>query len=82
MLYNLGQFTIDAKDSLNIPPNLFSEDKTFISIDIPFCERNEDNSKRFNRKFHHFTNGKHRIGLQAYQNMKKHTRYIHSLKKA
>ena len=47
MLHNLGQFTIDAKDSSSIPPNLFNEDKTFISIDIPFCEKNENNSKDF-----------------------------------
>ena len=41
------QFTMDVEDSFSIPPNLFDEDKPFISTDIPFCEKNENNSKDF-----------------------------------
>ena len=34
------QFTMNTEDSLIIPPNLFSEDKPLVLIDIPFCKKN------------------------------------------
>ena len=54
----------DVEESFIIPPNLFDEDKLFLLIDIPFCEKNENKSKDFIKKFHHFTNGKYRISIK------------------
>ena len=54
----------DVEESFIIPPNLFDEDKPFLLIDIPFCEKNESKSKDFIKKFHHFTNGKYRISIK------------------
>ena len=53
-----------TNDSYIIPPNLFEEEKPFILIEIPFCERNENKSKDFLRKFHDFTNSKYRISIK------------------
>ena len=54
---------LDAEDSYIIQPSLIDEDKPFISIYIPFCEKKENKFKDFIKKFHHFTEGKHRISI-------------------
>ena len=54
---------LDAEDSYIIQPSLIDEDKPFISIYIPFCGKKENKFKDFIKKFHHFTEGKHRISI-------------------
>ena len=41
----------------------YDEDKPFILINIPFCDKNENKSKDFVKKFNHFTNGKYCISI-------------------
>lgn len=45
-------------DELIIPENVFEPPKKFVSVTIPFCERNEDLAKKFMAKFHSFTENK------------------------
>jgi len=61
---NFNQCTTEKNDSFIIPPYLFEEEKPFILIEIPFCEKNENKSKDFIRKFHDFTNGKYRLSIK------------------
>ena len=42
---------------------LLDEDKPFILIDIPSCEKNKNTSRDFIKKDHHFSNGKHRVSI-------------------
>ena len=52
------QVTIDAEGSIVIPPGLFNEDRSFILIDILFCDNNENKSKDSIAKFQYSANGK------------------------
>ena len=61
---DFSQSSIELEDSYIIPPNLFEEQKPFILIEIPFCERNENKSKDFIRKFHEFTDSKFKISIK------------------
>ena len=45
----------DDFDDYIIPPNSFDIPKSFILIELPFCENNEIKSKHFLKTFHHFT---------------------------
>ena len=54
---------MDAEDSFSIPPNLFNEDRPFISTDISFREKNENNSIKILLKIPPFQNGKHGISI-------------------
>ena len=45
-------------DDLIIPEFLFRDPKKFILIELPYCEKNEDLSKRFIQKLKSFTNDK------------------------
>ena len=51
------------EDSFIIPSSLLDQDKPSICADIPFCEKNENKSTNFIKKFHPFTNGKYRISI-------------------
>ena len=52
------QVTIDAEGSIVILPGLFNEDRSFIFIDILFCDNNENKSKDSIAKFQYSANGK------------------------
>ena len=45
----------DDFDDYIIPPNSFDIPKSFILIELPFCENNEIKSKHFLKTFRHFT---------------------------
>ena len=47
-----------TEDDLIIPEFLFKEPKKFVLIELPFCEKNEELSKRFLHKLKSFTNDK------------------------
>ena len=51
-------------DSVLIPPNFFEEQKPFILIEIPFCERNEKLSRSFIKKFHFYTAFTYRLSIK------------------
>ena len=48
-------------ESFIIPPSLFEITKSFIFVEIPYCELNEIKSKHFLKKFHKFANNSFRI---------------------
>ena len=50
-----NQRNIDDFDDYINPPNFFNIPKSFILIELPFCENKEVKSKHFLRKFHGFT---------------------------
>ena len=50
-----NQSNIDDFDDYIIPPNFFDIPKSFILIELPFCENNEIKSKHFLKTFHRFT---------------------------
>lgn len=60
-------------ESLLIPEGFFEEKKPFILFEIPFCERNEETSKRFMKKFQEFTKHKYDTAVKWL------TRKTHSL---
>ena len=70
---------MDAEDSFIIPPSLFDKDKSFILIDIPFCETKENKSKSFIKKIHHFKNIKYYISIIKDQNSYRGCRFYHGL---
>jgi len=41
-----------------IPKNFFEMPKKFVSVSLPYCQRNENLSKKFVEKFHSFTENK------------------------
>ena len=45
-------------DDPKIPENLFKLPKKFVCVNIPYCQQNEELSKKFMEKFHNFTNEK------------------------
>ena len=47
-----------TEDDLIIPEFLFKEPKKFVLIELPFCEKNEELSKRFLQKLKSFTDDK------------------------
>ena len=47
--------TDDNDDEHLLPPHFFEVNKRFILLKLPFCQNNEIKSKRFLKKFHHFT---------------------------
>ena len=48
----------DKDESFIIPPNMFTIKKLFLLLEIPYCEQNND-YKRFIKKFHQFTGEKY-----------------------
>ena len=55
---------LDKDESFIIPPNMFAVKKPFLLLEIPYCEQNEIASKRFIKKFHHFTGDKYNIAVK------------------
>ncbi len=49
---------LSNEDDLIIPEFLFKDPKKFILIELPYCEKNEELSKRFLQKLKLFTNDK------------------------
>ena len=47
ILNDLMKSTNDLRDSYIIPPNLSEQQKPFILIEIPFCNKNERKSEDF-----------------------------------
>ena len=43
---------------------MFAVKKPFLLLEIPYCERNENASKRFIKKFHQFTCEKYDIAVK------------------
>ena len=52
------------KDWFIIPPNLFEESKSFILVEIRYCEENENASKHFIKKFETFTSRCYGIAIK------------------
>ena len=50
-----NQSNIDDFDDYTFPPIFFDIPKSFILIELPFCENNKIKSKHFLKKFHRFT---------------------------
>ena len=50
--------------SVSIPPYLFEKKKTFLLIEVPFCEINETASKHFIKKFHQFSKEKYDVAIK------------------
>ena len=63
--YEEQQKTTDP-DSFLIPPGLFNEeeDKGFLLVEIPFCEKKELLSKTFLKKFDAYTNSRFRVSIK------------------
>ena len=57
-------FTPKNNDSFVIPPDIFEESKSFILVEIPYCEENKNDSKHFIKKFEAFTNQRYRIAIK------------------
>ena len=55
---------LDKNESFIIPPNMFTVNKPFLLLEIPYCEQNEIASKRFIKKFHQFTGDKYDIAVK------------------
>ena len=53
--------TLKNNHSFIISPDFFGESKSFILVEIPYCEENENASKHFIKKFKTFTNPRYRI---------------------
>ena len=54
----------DDFDDYIIPPNSFDIPKSFILIELPFCENNEIKSKHFLKKFHRFTKDHFEVAIK------------------
>ena len=54
----------NQEDSFIIPPYLFEESKSFLLLELPYCELNESKSKTFVKKFHKFTNDNFNIAIK------------------
>ena len=50
---------LEKHESFIMPPNMFEVKKLFLLLEIPYCEQNKIASKRFIKKFHHFTGEKY-----------------------
>ena len=59
-----NQSNIDDFDDYIIPPNSFDIPKSFILIELPFCENNEIKSKHFLKKFHRFTKDHFEVAIK------------------
>ena len=59
-----NQSNIDDFDDYIIPPNFFDIPKSFILIELPFCENNEIKSKHFLKKFHRFTKDHFEVAIK------------------
>lgn len=51
----IRQFAEKNDDEPLIPTNFFEIPKSFVWVSLPYCEKNEEISKNFIRKFHKFT---------------------------
>ena len=60
----LNQRNADDFHDYIIPPNFFDTTKSFIFIELPFCENNEVKSKHFLEKFHHFTKDRFEVAIK------------------
>ena len=60
--FKINQPTDD--NELLIPENFFAERKKFMLIELPFCAKNEDMSKRFLEKLHIFTKHNFEIAIK------------------
>ena len=49
---------------LTITPGFFDIPKKVVSVDMPYCPKNEEFSKRFMKKFDVFTDNKHDIHIK------------------
>ena len=54
----------DQEESFIIPPYMFEESKSFLLLELPYCELNESKSKTFIKKFHYFTNNNFNIAIK------------------
>ena len=66
-LYNVyynKKLTSREEEEHLIPPNLFTEKKEFILVELPFCESNENVSKRFISKIHEFRENKYEVAIK------------------
>ena len=55
----------EKDDGPLIPPYFYDETpKIFVSCSVPFCEKNEDLSKKFIQKFHEFTGNKYTLCIK------------------
>ena len=59
-----NQHKIDDFDVCIIPPNFFDIPKSFILIELPFCENNEIKSKHFLKKFHRFAQDRFEVVIK------------------
>ena len=50
----IRQFVEKDNEETMIPSYLFEIPKNFVSVNIPYCEKNENISKNFIKKFHKF----------------------------
>ena len=53
----------DIEDDMIIPKNLFEEEKPLLLLEVPFCPENENKSKHFIKKFHHFTKESYKLNI-------------------
>ena len=53
---------MDSEELLFISSTLFEDNKPL--TDIPFCKKNENKSKDFIKKFHHFTPDKYLFSIK------------------
>ena len=54
----------DGTDDYIIPPGFFDIPKKVVLVDIPYCPKNEEFSKRFMKKFDVFTDNKYDIRIK------------------
>ena len=54
----------EGTDSYTIPPGFFDVPKKVVLLDIPYCPKNEEFSKRFMKKFDVFTDNKYDIRIK------------------
>ena len=47
-----------------IPQNFFDTPKGFMLIELPFCAKNENTSKRFLTKLRHFTKDRYEFAIK------------------
>ena len=59
-----NQRNIDDFNDYIIPPNFFDIPKSFILIELPFCENNEIKSKHFLKKFHRFNKDRFEVAIK------------------
>ena len=59
-----NQRNIDDFDDYIILPNFIDIPKSFILIELSFCENNEIKSKHFLKKFHRFTKDRFEVAIK------------------